>query len=102
MFVALSAKYNNRPLVTILLVKIIFESVIKDVVLADDDVTIPGVCKVKSKVVPERTGKIMMGDRKGEIYTTPAHKEGSVKIVPQILLYECQCSPYHIQDTAIP
>ncbi len=60
------------------------ESVVKDVVLADDDVTIPGVCKVKSKVVPERTGKIMMGDRKGEIYTNPAHKEGSVKIVKSL------------------
>ena len=60
------------------------ESVVKDVVLADDDVTIPGGCKVKSKVVPERTGKIMMGDRKGETYTTPAHKEGSVKIVKSL------------------
>ena len=60
------------------------ESVVKDVVLADDDVTIPGVCKVKSKVVPERTGKIMMGDRKGETYVTPEHKEGSVKIVKSL------------------
>ena len=60
------------------------ESVVKDVVLADDDVIIPGVCKVKSKVVPERTGKIMMGDRKGETYVTPEHKEGSVKIVKSL------------------
>lgn len=60
------------------------ESVIKDTVLADDEVTIPGVCKVKSKVVPERTGKIMMGDRKGETYVTPEHKEGSVKIVKSL------------------
>ena len=60
------------------------ESVVKDVVLADDEVTIPGVCKIKSKDVPERTGKIMMGDRKGETYTTPAHKEGSVKIVKSL------------------
>ena len=60
------------------------ESVVKDVVLADDEVTIPGVCKIKSKVVPERTGKIMMGDRKGETYMTPEHKEGSVKIVKSL------------------
>ena len=60
------------------------ESVVKDAVLADDEVTIPGVCKVKSKVVPERTGKIMMGDRKGETYVTPEHKEGSVKIVKSL------------------
>lgn len=60
------------------------ESVAKDAILADDEVTIPGVCKVKSKVVPERTGKIMMGDRKGETYVTPEHKEGSVKIVKSL------------------
>lgn len=60
------------------------ESVIKDAVVADDEVTIPGVCKVKSKVVPERTGKIMMGDRKGETYVTPEHKEGSIKIVTSL------------------
>lgn len=60
------------------------ESVVKDAVLADDEVTIPGVCKVKSKVVPERTGKIMMGDRKGETYKTPEHKEGSIKIVKSL------------------
>lgn len=60
------------------------ESVVRDVVIADDEVTIPGICKVKSKVVPERTGKIMMGDRKGETYVTPEHKEGSVKIVKSL------------------
>ena len=60
------------------------ESVVKDAVLANDEVTIPGVCKVKSKVVPERTGKIMMGDRKGETYDAPEHKEGSVKIVKSL------------------
>lgn len=60
------------------------ESVVKDAVLADDEVTIPGVCKVKSKVVSERTGKIMMGDRKGETYIVPQHKEGSVKIVKSL------------------
>jgi len=60
------------------------ESVVRDVVLADDEVAIPGICKVKSKVVSERTGKIMMGDRKGETYVTPEHKEGSVKIVKSL------------------
>lgn len=60
------------------------ESVVKDAVLSNDEVTIPGICKVKSKVVPERTGKIMMGDRKGETYVTPEHKEGYVKIVKSL------------------
>lgn len=60
------------------------ESVVRDVVTAGDEVTVPGICKVKSKVVKERTGKIMMGDRKGETYVTPEHKEGSVKIVSSL------------------
>lgn len=60
------------------------ESVVKDAVLADDEVTIPGVCKVKSKVVPERTGKVMMGANKGETWTKPEHKEAVVKIVKSL------------------
>lgn len=52
--------------------------------VAGDEVTIPGICKVKPKLVNERTGKIMMGDRKGELYTVPEHKEGSVKIVSSL------------------
>lgn len=60
------------------------ESVVRDVIVAGDEVTIPGICKVKPKLVPERTGKIMMGDRKGETYVTPEHKEGSVKIVKSL------------------
>ena len=31
--------------------------------------------KFKVKTVPERRGKIMMGDRKGEEYVTPQHEE---------------------------
>lgn len=60
------------------------EYVVRDVVLAEDEVTIPGICKVKSKIVPERTGKILLGDRKGETYVVPKHKEGSVKIVSSL------------------
>lgn len=60
------------------------EIVVKNTVLIGGEVTVPGICKVKSKVVKERTGKIMMGDRKGETYVTPEHKEGSVKIVSSL------------------
>lgn len=77
-----STEEINQKQVSAVLVAL--ESVVKNVVLSDDEVTIPGVCKVKSKVVPERTGKIMMGDRKGETYVTPEHKEGSVKIVKSL------------------
>lgn len=36
--------------------------------------------KFKVKDVPERTGKIMLGDRKGEEYITPAHQEITFKM----------------------
>lgn len=60
------------------------ETVIRDVVIAGDEVTVPGICKVKSKVVPERTGKVMMGANKGDIWTKPEHKEATVKIVKSL------------------
>ena len=41
--------------------------VVADAVKAGDEVTIPGVCKVKSN--------------KGDTWTKPAHKEACVKIV---------------------
>ena len=54
--------------------------VVIDVVKADDDVIIPGIGKVSVKVVPERRGKIMMGDRKGEEYVVPEHREPKIKL----------------------
>ena len=54
--------------------------VVVDVVKADDDVSIPGIGKVSVKTVPERRGKIMMGERKGEEYVVPEHKEPKIKL----------------------
>ena len=54
--------------------------VVVDVVKADDDVTIPGIGKVSVKTVPERRGKIMMGERKGEEYVVPQHREPKIKL----------------------
>ena len=51
-----------------------------DVVKADDDVTIPGIGKVSVKTVPERRGKIMMGNRAGEEYVIPEHCEPKIKL----------------------
>ena len=51
-----------------------------DVVKADDDVTIPGIGKVSVKTVPERRGKIMLGERKGEEYVVPEHREPKIKL----------------------
>ena len=52
----------------------------RNVVKADDDVTIPGIGKVSVKTVPERRGKIMMGERKGEEYVVPQHREPKIKL----------------------
>lgn len=54
--------------------------VVVEVVKADDDVTIPGIGKVSVKTVPERRGKIMMGNRKGEEYVVPQHREPKIKL----------------------
>ena len=77
-----STEEVNQKQVAAVLVAL--ESVVRDVVAVGDEVTVPGICKVKSKVVKERTGKIMMGDKKGETYVVPEHKEGSVKIVKSL------------------
>ena len=54
--------------------------VVVDVVKSDDKVTIPNIGTVSVKDVPERRGKIMMGDRKGEEYVVEAHKEPKIKL----------------------
>lgn len=53
--------------------------VITEALVAGDDITIPGVGKFSVKETPERTGTIMMGDRKGEVYVTPAHNSPKFK-----------------------
>lgn len=60
------------------------EEVVRDVVLANDEVTVPGICKVKPKLVKEKTGTILIGSRKGEPYVKPEHKEGTVKVVTSL------------------
>ena len=60
------------------------EEAVKDAVLAGEEVTIPGICKVKSKVVPERTGTVMLGTKKGSKWVKPEHKEASVKIASSL------------------
>lgn len=54
--------------------------VIVDVVKADDKVVIPNIGTVSVKDVPERRGKIMMGNRKGEEYVVEAHREPKIKL----------------------
>lgn len=44
-------------------------------VITETLVAVGKLGKFKVKTVPERRGKIMMGDRKGEEYVTPQHDE---------------------------
>ena len=63
-----------------------FEEVIVETLKADATESVPvgKIGKFKVKDVPERRGKIMMGDRKGEEYVTPAHKEITFKVSKSI------------------
>lgn len=54
-----------------------FEEVIVETLKADsnESISVGKLGKFKVKTVPERTGTIMMGERKGEKYVTPQHDE---------------------------
>ena len=60
----------------------VFEEVITDTLKGDATESVPvgKLGKFKVKTVPERRGKIMMGDRKGEEYVTPQHDEITFKM----------------------
>lgn len=55
-------------------------SVVEDVIKADDKVAIPGLGTFSVKDVPERRGKILLGDRAGDEYVVAAHKEPKFKM----------------------
>lgn len=59
-----------------------FAEVITDTLKADvtESVPVDKLGKFKVKTVPERRGKIMMGDHKGEEYVTPQHDEITFKM----------------------
>ena len=59
-----------------------YADVITDTLKKDSTEAVPvgKLGKFKVKDVSERRGKIMMGDRKGEEYVTPAHKEITFKV----------------------
>lgn len=46
----------------------------------EETIPLPGLGTFKVKDVNERRGTIMMGDRKGEEYVTPAHQEPTFKL----------------------
>lgn len=59
-----------------------YAEVITDTLKSDATESVPvgKLGKFKVKTVPERRGKIMMGDRKGEEYVTPQHDEITFKM----------------------
>lgn len=60
------------------------ETVTREEIKKDGEVTIPGIGKVKTKIVPERTGTVMMGANKGEKWVKPEHKEATIKIASSL------------------
>ena len=77
---SIGTKVENVSQKDIALVLDALAETVVDVVKTDDDVTIPGIGKVSVKTVPERRGKIMMGERKGEEYVVPEHREPKIKL----------------------
>lgn len=57
-----------------------FVEVITETLTKGEDVKVSGIGTFKIIDVAERTGTIMMGDRKGEKYVSPAHKDVKVKV----------------------
>lgn len=50
----------------------------------DEKIPLPGLGTFKVKEVGERKGKIMLGDRKGEEYISPAHSEIKFQIAKNV------------------
>ena len=59
-----------------------YVEVITDTLKSNPEESVPvgKLGKFKVKTVPERRGKILLGDRKGEEYVTPQHDEITFKM----------------------
>lgn len=57
-----------------------FQEVVKETVVAGDDVKLTGFLTFAKKHVPSKSGIVQLGDKKGETWETPARDEISVKI----------------------
>lgn len=56
-----------------------FTDVVTEVMAAGDKITLVGFGTFESVEVAEKTGTIMLGDRKGETYVVPQHKSPRFK-----------------------
>ena len=62
----------------------IFDSMINviiDGVKNDEEITLPGICKIKSKTVAAKSGITKLGGTETS-WSKPEHKEGSIKVLP--------------------
>ena len=78
----ISSRIDGTTQKDIAVVLDVFEQVVVDTLKKDTNETVSfgKLGKFKVKTVPERRGKIMMGDRKGEEYVTPQHDEITFKM----------------------
>lgn len=77
--VAEKAELSQKDVDTVLTA---FENVVTETltVNADEKIALRKLGAFKVKTVPERVGKIMMGERKGEEYRVPEHNEITFKM----------------------
>ena len=57
-----------------------FQEVVRDIVVAGDDVKMTGFLTFVKKHVPAKSGVVQLGDKKGQAWETPEKDEISVKI----------------------
>lgn len=79
---AIAERVDGAKKVDIAVILETFADVITDTLKANPEESVPvgKLGKFKVKNVPERTGKIMLGERAGETYVTPAHREITFKM----------------------
>ena len=58
--------------------------VVTDALVAGDKVTLPGLCTFETVEVKEKTGKIMLGEKRGQEYVVPAHRAPKIKVAKNI------------------
>ena len=78
----ISSRIDGTTQKDIAVVLDVFEQVVVDTLKKDTNETVSfgKLGKFKVKTVPERRGKIMLGERAGETYVTPAHQEITFKM----------------------
>ena len=57
-----------------------FQEVVRDTVIAGDDVKMTGFLTFSKKHVPAKSGVVQLGDKKGQAWTTEARDEIAKKI----------------------